>query len=359
MSTTKTLKIGFVSSSDFCIPVVNALLDLQGKSFNELIDKHVIALNKKEYLVGENSFKVNLPYDYQDVKTLLGEINNWPIEFSLVISQPDNVNRNKIIPSPISQWAENNKIELWKPENINKENNATFDELDLVVTASFGQLISQSLLSKPKYGFINWHPSLLPKYRGPTPMQSTILNQEKHYGLSWITMTKAMDAGKILLQLESELKPEMDFETMAEELGLLGGQTLAIAILNQILNIGTEQNENEVTFCKKIEKEEQLIKIKDSTASQIMARQKALIGFPGTVFEDEYFDCKVKIMDCKVLELDEIKDLECVKYQNWNIVKISKKQLVFVECRDETFLQITKIKTNTGKLVDLSGYQFK
>jgi methionyl-tRNA formyltransferase len=289
---------------------------------------------------------------------LLGELNNWPIEFNLVVSQPDNVIRAKSIPSPVSQWAVENNIELWKPENINKETNASFEQLDLIVTASFGQLISESLLSKPKYGFINWHPSLLPKHRGPTPMQSTILNQEKQYGLSWITMTKAMDAGKILVQLENELRPELDFDVMADQLGNLGAKTLTIAMLNQILNIGTEQNENQITFCKKIEKEEQLLETTNLTAELIMAHQKAYIRFPGTVFEDEYFGCKVKIMDCKVLELIRLEGLEILKYQNWNVVKINKQQIVFIECKDKSLLQINKIKLNTGKLVDLSGYQF-
>ena len=227
------------------------------------------------------------------------------------------------------------------------------------MTASFGQLISQNLLSKPKYGFINWHPSLLPKYRGPTPMQSTILNQEKNYGLSWITMTKAMDAGNILLQLKNDLEPELDFDVMAGELGQIGGQTLTIAMLNQILNIGKEQDQNTATFCKKIEKQEQLINLLELTANQIMAHQKAFVRFPGTVFEDEYFGDKIKVMDCKVLEPIEIEGVEITKHHNWKVGKTGKQQIAFIECKDHTFLQINKIKLNTGKLVDLSGYQFK
>jgi methionyl-tRNA formyltransferase len=359
MTTFKTLKIGFVSSSDFCIPIGDALLKLQGKSFNQLIDEHIIGLNKAKYTIGENKFEVIDPTDYQDVKTMLSEINNWPIEFQLVISQPDNINRNKSTPSPISQWALDNNIQLWKPENINAEENVLFGDLDLIITASFGQLISQKLLDKPKYGFINWHPSLLPKYRGPTPMQSTILNQEKQYGLSWITMTKAMDAGKVLLQLENELDPSLDFETMANQLGKLGAETLAIALLNQILDIGTEQDQSRVLFCKKIEKEQQLIKINELTASQIMAQQKAFIRFPGTVFEDKYFESKVRIMDCQVLDENLIKGIEVVEYKNWKVGKVDKKQIVFIECSNQSLLQIHKIKLGTGKLVDLSGYQFR
>lgn len=359
MTATKILKIGFVSSSDFCIPIANSLLTLQGKTLNQLIDEHLIGLNKKEYVIEGAKFKVTSPHDYQDVKTLLGEINNWPIDFRIAVSQPDNVVRGKSIPSPISKWAIENNLELWKPENINTEDNVIFEGLDLIITASFGQLISQKLLDKPKYGFINWHPSLLPKYRGPTPMQSTILNQEKNYGLSWITMTKAMDAGKVLIQLENDLNSEFNFENMASELGDLGANTLAIAMLNQILKIGNEQDQNKVTFCRKVEKEESLIEIPNLTANQIVAHQKAYVRFPGTDFEDEYFNGKVKVIDCNVFELLEIDNLEISKYQNWNVVKINKEQIVFMECKDKTLLQINKIKLNTGKLVDLSGYQFR
>ncbi len=359
MTNTKTLKIGFVSSSDFCIPIAETLLSLQDKTFNELIDKHLIGLNQTNYQINNTTFKIIEPHDYQDIKTLLGEVNNWAIELKLIISQPDNTIRNKSIPSPISKWAIDNDVELWKPENINKENNKTFEQLDLVVTASFGQLISQNLLDKPKYGFINWHPSLLPKYRGPTPMQSTIVNQDQKYGLSWITMTKAMDDGKILLQLENELIPEVDFNEIAGELGELGGKTLAIAMLNQILNIGKKQNETQVSFCKKVEKDQRLIEIKNLTAKEIMAHQKAYVQFPSTIFEDEYFASKIKIINCNILEQSQLENLEILSYYNWNVVKIDKKQIVYLECKDKTLLQINKIKLNTGKMVDMSGYQFK
>jgi methionyl-tRNA formyltransferase len=359
MTTTKTLKLGFISSSDFCIPIGDALLQLQGKSLNQLIDEHIIGLDKINYFVTNKDFEVVNQTNYQDVKTLLGEINNWPIELKLIITQPNSMNRNKVISSPIATWVEQNNLPVWKPENINTDNNEMFDDLDLVITASFGQLISQKLLDQPKYGFINWHPSLLPKYRGPTPMQSTIVNQEKDYGLSWITMTKAMDAGKILLQLGTELDPNLDFEVMAQQLGQLGANTISLAMLNQILNIGKVQDENEVAFCKKVEKEEQLVKINGLTARQIMAHQKAYIRFPGTVFEDEYFDSKIKIIDCHTLDKAIVRGIEIIEYKNWRVVKIDKKQIVFVECKDNSLLQVNKIKTSTGKLVDLSGYQFR
>jgi methionyl-tRNA formyltransferase len=361
MPITKTLKIGFVSSSDFCIPIASEVLNLNGKTLNELIDNHNIKLNSNNYSIDHCNFEVVEPIDYQDVKSLLGEVNNFPIEFCIVVSQPDSKINSKTLSSPISTWAKSNNIPLWNPININKESNPVFDDLDLVVTASFGQLISQIVLDKPKYGFINWHPSLLPKYRGPTPMQSTILNQDSNYGLSWITMTKGMDAGKVLLQLENKLEPEIDFEQMATELGELGAQTLTLAILNQILGFSTEQDDSKASFCSKISKEDQIVFPKTLTADQVVAHQKAYIRFPTTSIISQYFDNKIKLIDCEVLDSKLIEEIqnEAQVFGELFVIKIAKTQIVYIECKGKTLLRVNKIKLSTGKQIDLSGYQFK
>jgi methionyl-tRNA formyltransferase len=349
MATSQTLKIGFLSSSDFCIPLATKILELQGKTFGEAL----------VMLYDAGGFTIRKAFDYTLYHNQIDKIKNLKIEFSIICSQPDPVVKNKPLANPISLWANANNIPLWNPVNINQEINEVFEKIDIAITASFGQLISQTLLDKPKYGYINWHPSLLPKYRGPTPMQSTIHNQDAKYGLSWITMTKAMDAGKLLLQLEKELNAEMDFNKMANELGKLGSQTLCIAIMHQILNIGKEQDSNSITFCSKVTREDQLVNPTFLTGDQIKAHHKAYIKYPGTVIDEIYFGGKVKILECNTLFIESISHLEITKYGNCNVTKIGKKQVVFIKCKDQTLLEIKKILNTQGKQIDLSGFQFR
>jgi methionyl-tRNA formyltransferase len=327
-----TLKIGFISSSDFCLAMATALISYEGKTLNQVLANQANLLD----------FEAIFEFQKKD-----HEVFDLPIQLGLVVSQADTINRNKTIATPTSIWALENKVQLWRPVKINQEFNETFDSLDVVITASFGSIISEKLLIKPKFGFINWHPSLLPKYRGPTPMQSTIVHQEEKYGLSWITMTKGMDEGKILLQYKKELDMSMDFFQMSKELGELGAQTLAIAIHNQI--VGS-------TYCSKISKQEQLIEPKKLEAREILARQKAYIHYPGTIFYSSYFGGMIKILDCCLLDIEDIVDSKT--HSEWKLCKLNKKQIVYVECKGNTKLQINKIQLENGKQLNLSGYQF-
>jgi methionyl-tRNA formyltransferase len=343
------LKIGLISSSDFCIPIADKLLQINGKKFGEVLNLET------QY----GDFRIVNETNYQCYQSQINELKDLQLVLCIVASQPGQIIKSKVVPNHISNWASKNNIPLWNPENINKESNEIFDKLDIAITASFGQLISNSLLQKPRYGYINWHPSLLPKYRGPTPMQSTIANQEKNYGLSWITMTKKMDAGKILLQLDKQVGVNIDFNQMAQELGNLGAETLCTAILHQILNTGTEQNHEIATFCSKVDRENQLVNPQLHTASEIKSHQLAYIKYPGTVIQEPYFGGKIKILECDILELDKESSSSILKFGNLNVIKVGKKQIVFINCKNDTLLRINKITNAQGKQIDLSGYQFK
>jgi methionyl-tRNA formyltransferase len=90
-------------------------------------------------------------------------------------------------------------------------------------------------LDIPKHGFVNWHPSKLPKYRGASPIQSVILSQETDSALTWIQMTKEMDAGDIILQIPYKLNQLETFDTLANQNAELGKDTWAIVLVLQIL----------------------------------------------------------------------------------------------------------------------------
>lgn len=129
---------------------------------------------------------------------------------------------------------------------------------DLGIVANFGQILGDRLLSIPKYGFINFHPSLLPRYRGPSPLGHILLNNETTSGATWHRMTKKIDQGDILAQETFPIEPQ---STMRD----LGAKSLVLAIrmLNPLLKDIEEgkvrerpQNETDATYYPKLTKEE-------------------------------------------------------------------------------------------------------
>jgi methionyl-tRNA formyltransferase len=344
----QNFKIAFFSSSDFCIPIVHNIKQNQGKTLLGIYSEQVIALQIK----GEYSTVFPLDFDIHDIPEL-----DLPIELSLVVSQPDSDNRGKIVSNPVSKWAKENNLNLFIPENFNKSRHELNIEIDLAITASFGQIISEDSLNWSKNGFVNWHPSLLPKYRGATPMQSAIKNGDQESGLSWINMTKGLDEGDIFLQFNTNIEQD-NFVTLSQRLGELGAKTWAIAIVNKLVKKQLQQNESNITFCGKLTKEDRIVDPSNQTASEIYNQFRAYNIFPGTSFVDEYFGGEIKIIECSLYEAN-FEFEQDSNYGNWQVTKDGKAQRVFLRCKDNTFLEILRIKLATGKDLNLSGYQFK
>ncbi len=385
--------IAFFSSSDFCIPIAQDILESNGKTLFQIYSEQVIAFKTK------SAYSLNFPdnFDIHDIPEL-----DIPICFALVVSQPDSDNRGKIIPNPVSKWARENKLNLFTPESFNKSKNEQDVKIDIAITASFGQIISDDSLVWSQNGFLNWHPSLLPLYRGATPMQSAIKNGDVESGLSWINMTKGLDEGHIFLQFRTNVEND-DFGTLSARLGQLGVSTWAIAIVNKLISKKLAQDSNKVSFCSKLSKEDRLINPAEQTANEIYNQFRAFSVFPGTSFVDDYFGEEIKIIEARsntviqseaknppanenglssqrevaaklkegvlltqttehqtfIKNITPAHEIKPTQYHNWLVTKQSKQQKVYLICKNKTLLEINKIKLSTGKQIDLSGYQFK
>ena len=174
------------------------------------------------------------------------------------VCQPDKVNaRNgKIKPSPVSVLAEKNGIPLFKFEKISEGvGELKRFSADIMLTAAYGQMLSEEVLELTPHGVINTHASLLPKYRGASPIQSAIEAGEKISGVTIMRTVKKMDAGDIVLQRTvdiSGMNSEECFSVMAK---------VAAAAVTEALDAiedGTAefvpQNEAEASYCKKLKK---------------------------------------------------------------------------------------------------------
>lgn len=207
---------------------------------------------------------------------------------SAVVTQPDRpVGRKKVLtPSPVKEAALKHNIEVLQPEKISgsPEMEKIMDmQPDLIVTAAFGQFLPTKLLNVPKYGAINVHASLLPKYRGGAPVHYALIKGEKETGVSIMYMEKKMDAGDVLSQRALPITRADDVGTLFDRLSLLG-RDLLMETIPSILDGSVKpvsQNEEQVTFSPNIKREEEVLDW-NKTAEEIDFQVRGMRPFPGT-----------------------------------------------------------------------------
>ena len=211
-----------------------------------------------------------------------------------VFSQPDKkFGRKQIMtPSDIKKRALELNLAVFTPENINTpENVKLIQELkpDLFFSFAYGQIISNELLAIPKIEPINLHVSLLPKYRGASPVPSFLLSGDKETGVTFIRMIDKMDAGAMFYQEKIKIEKEDNAATLFEKMAELGRKTTADVLANiaEEKLEAVEQNENEATYCKKITKADGEINWETENAEEVFNKIRAYTPWPGcfTKFE--------------------------------------------------------------------------
>jgi len=253
----------------------------------------------KTILMGTPEFAENV------FRKFYSTLNNQ-FEVISVITTPDKpVGRKQVLtPSPVKKWALGVNLSVLEPDKIRKpEWVAKIKELapDLIVLCAYGQIIPQEILDIPKYKAINIHPSLLPKYRGASPIQSVILNGEIETGVSLMIMDAEMDHGPILeISKFQILNPKISYTKLSEELSNLGAELL-IKILPDYIDgkiTPKEQDHAQTTFCKLIKKEDGKINWNKS-AKEIERQIRAFQEWP-----ESYTMWNEKQL--KILEVDAI-----------------------------------------------------
>ncbi len=152
----------------------------------------------------------------------------------------------------------------------------------LGVLAAFGKLVPQSAIDAIPDGIINIHPSLLPKYRGTTPIEAPLLNGDTKTGVSVMRLVKEMDAGPLLAQAEVKITPETTKQNLYEALSAKGTELL-LQVLPGILakNVAeTAQNEAQATFTTKLDKSQSELKFANKGAQELVREVIAFAGFP-------------------------------------------------------------------------------
>jgi len=216
-------------------------------------------------------------------------LNDSDFEIKAVVTQPDKpAGRNQEITySPVKQIAIEKNIPVLQPETL-KDNLEIINQLkelgtDLFVVVAYGSIIPQAILDIPKSGVINVHPSLLPKYRGASPIQSALLNGEKKTGITIMLVDSKMDHGPILVQKIIELTGEETNDILHEQIANSTGNLLTETIKDYLSGKikPQEQDHDQATFCKTIDKSEAKIDW-SNTAQEIKQKIYAFYPWPGT-----------------------------------------------------------------------------
>lgn len=216
--------------------------------------------------------------------TILQVLLNSPlIDVTHVITQPDEpVGRKQILtPPPVKIVAEEYHIPVAQPTSLKSFDFSPFVG-DINIVAQYGKIIPKSIIEAPKFGTLNVHTSLLPKYRGASPIQFALLNGEKETGVTIMQMDEGMDTGPTLLQKKITILPDETYLELNARLADIGAEALLEALPHYIE--GTlkpiPQNNDQATLTKLLSREDGKIEWKNS-AEHIYNQYRGLTPWPG------------------------------------------------------------------------------
>jgi len=219
---------------------------------------------------------------------------------SLIITSPDKpAGRGLILtPSSVSIWAKNNNILCLKPEKIDDEFIKKLKDfnVDLSIVVAYGKILPQKFIEFPRLKTINIHYSLLPKYRGASPLESALLNGDITTGVSIQQMVYKLDSGPIIIDKKINIEINDTKDKLTDKLISLGGDLLS-EILPSIIEENTKpimQDESNATNCTKIKKEDGEINLNDQPIKN-WNKYRAFYGWPGTYFFIERKGEKIRI----------------------------------------------------------------
>lgn len=202
-----------------------------------------------------------------------------------VVSQPDRpVGRKHVLtPTPVHALADQYDIPCLQPEKLTENIDMILKyHPDIILTCAYGQFVPSKILSYPKLGCINIHPSLLPKFRGGAPIHHAIMAGEKQTGVSIMEMVKKMDAGKVYAQVTLDIGDDETQAELSERLNVAACQLLKDSLQDYMDGKlpGIEQDEEKVIIGNNISREEEEVHFSLEDVDQIYDHIRGLIDWP-------------------------------------------------------------------------------
>lgn len=282
----------------------------------------------------------------------LDALVNSKHEVVAVVAQPDKPSErgNKIVNSPVKNYAISHNLPLFQFPKISRDGVVDLKSLapDIMVTAAYGQILSQEVLDIAKFGVINVHASLLPKYRGASPIQTSIINGEKETGVTIMKTESGLDTGDIIEQEKTSIKLYETAGELSDRLADIGSKLL-LKVLDEYEN-GTvkykKQEQINATITKKIGKNDCVINWEKSSREII----SLIYGSnPNPIARTLLGEEVVKIY--RAVNIDFDLNEECEKVLAGTVLPISSpKKGLFVRTGDGA-IELTEIQVPGGKIL--------
>ena len=269
-----------------------------------------------------------------------------------VVTQPDKPKGrgHKMAHPPIYLCAESHGTRVYQPENLKRE---SFEEIlksenpDLIAVVAYGKILPEYVLNYPKYGCINVHGSLLPKYRGAAPMQWCLINGEEKTGITTMYMEKGLDTGDMLLKAEVDILPDDTYESIHDKLNILGADLLVETIEQLENGTAVREKQDDTLSCYSPMIDKQTARIDWSKgADDINNLVRGLYPFPRAY---SYLEGKIIKIE-KALPVTSKADCAC-----GTVIEADNKSFT-VKCGENTALKVLRIQMEGKKSMDVESY---
>lgn len=283
-------------------------------------------------------------------------------EIIAVVTNPDRPKGRgmKMVASPVKEYAAEKNIKVYQPEKVRK-NNEFINEMkalnpELICVVAYGKILPKDILDIPKYGSINVHGSLLPKYRGAAPIQWSVINGDKTTGVTTMYMEAGMDTGDIILKKEVEIGEDETTGELWNRLSKLGGELL-VETIKQIEN-GTAPREKQgdnFTMAPMLDKEMAKIDWENKSAAEIKNLVRGLNPIMGayTFYEGK----KIKFWRVETYTDDQILDIfpELKEFED-RFLDLPEGTILFSDSKTGLYI---KAKDGNIKVIEIQGENAK
>lgn len=265
----------------------------------------------------------------------------------LVVTQPDKiVGKDKTVSfNPVKKLALEENISVFQPIRIRKDFEKLKNlDIDLIVTCAYGQIIPKEVLDMPKYGCINVHASILPKYRGSAPIQWCLFNNDDVTGVTIMYMDEGMDTGDIIKIKEIPILDSDNVGTLHDKLSKLGCDLL-LEVLPTIFNKTNDRIKqgNNYTMAPMIKREDERLDFNEE-GKKIIGKIKGLNPWP-------LANIIINNQEIKVLEAEFVQK----KVDNTSIIKEIDKKNLGITCKDG-IIYLKKIKPSGKKVMEINSF---
>ena len=270
-----------------------------------------------------------------------------------VFTQPDKPkNRgHKMAFSPVKEYALSQQLDVYQPLKMRDGEAFGIVEAlapELIVVAAYGKILPEEILNFPRYGSINVHSSLLPRYRGAAPINWAILDGEAETGVSIMYMAKELDAGDVIVQKTTPIGPEEDALSLTVRLAELGAQALAetVEALEKGTAVRTPQDGSKMTYASMLSREMSPIDWSRS-AHEISCQVRGLIPWPCATTD---------VIHGEVMKLYRVQETGQDTSARPGTILAAGKAGIDIACGDGKVLRITELQAQGGKRMAASAY---